>query len=165
MNKKTGNSKKPRKRKPRRVGNRRGRQVEAQGHVFDSQTEFECFLILKSDKSIKHIEVHPGPFQVIPPFEVQCGECYGSGRQPSEKRRDATINCTRCKGKGVIKRNGRKYTPDFKVTYVDGQEEFIDAKGAYVDKTFNYYKTMFEWVTRKQLIIMQKTKEGGFIRK
>ena len=168
MNKKTNFSKKPRRKpkaKPKRTGNRRGQPVTAFGETFDSKTEFEAFMILKSDKSVKHIEVHPGPFQLIPDFEVQCGSCFGSGRQPSEKRRGKTVNCERCDGKSVLKRGGRKYTPDFHVKYHDGTEEYIDAKGSYIDKTFPYYKTMFEWITRKQLIIMQKTDEGGFVRK
>ena len=167
LNKKTGTSKKPRRQRKsfdKKKNARSGVKVHAFGHDFDSKAERDFFLILKSDKNVKDVQVHPGPYELLAPFEVKCQDCQGTGRQPSEKRPGNTVQCTRCSGEGVKKRRGMKYTPDFLVTYQNGTEEVIDVKG-YINESFAYYKKMFEWITRKELIVIQQDKNGGFKRK
>ena len=167
LNKKTKISKTPRRKRKsftQSKNARSGTKVHAFGYDWDSKAERDYYMILKSDKNVKDVQVHPGPYEILAPFEVKCQDCDGSGRQPSEKRPGNTVQCGRCSGNGVKKRKAMTYTPDFLVTYKDGKEEIIDVKG-FINESFPLRKKMFEWVTRKELIVIQQEKGGGFKRK
>lgn len=134
------------------------RKVNFQGIQFDSQAEFEYYMLLKKDKMVDNIELHP-QFAILKPYEVTCGRCEGRGKVLNKK----TLNlnkCGLCKGYGKRTKAGAVYTADFKVTYVDGEEKIVDVKGGPVSKDFTLRRKLFEIQTGKELVIAKKTKQG-----
>lgn len=144
------------RRKPKNKYN--ARKIEFGGHVFDSLAERDFYLILKNDKTVKDIELQP-QYEIIKPYKVKCGRCDGRGKVLNTK----TLNlnkCTLCKGYGTRTKQGAKYTADFKVTYIDGEEKVIDVKGGPTSKDFTLRKKLFEVLTGKELVIAKKTGKG-----
>ncbi|MCM3739219.1 DUF1064 domain-containing protein [Oceanobacillus luteolus] len=144
--------------KRRRRNKYNARKVEFQGMEFDSKAEWEFYMLLKNDKLVKDIELHP-EYTIIEPYKVECGRCDGRGRT-FNKRTGNFNKCTLCRGYGTREKAGAKYTADFKVTYVDGLEEIIDVKGGPVSKDFPLRRKLFEIAAGKELIIAKKTKNG-----
>ncbi len=143
------------RRKPKNKYN--ARKVEFGGHVFDSLAERDFYLILKNDKTVSDIELQP-QYEIIKPYKVKCGRCDGRGKVLNTK----TLNlnkCTLCKGYGTRTKQGAKYTADFKVTYIDGEEKVIDVKG-HASRDFTLRKKLFEIKTGHELVIAKKTKKG-----
>nr|WP_276536909.1 DUF1064 domain-containing protein [Oceanobacillus caeni] len=133
------------------------RKVNFQGIEFDSKAEYEYYLILKNDKMVQDIELQP-EYQIIKPYKVKCGRCDGRGKVLNTE----TLNlnkCTLCKGYGTRTKQGAKYTADFKVTYIDGEEKVIDVKGR-ASRDFTLRKKLFEVLTGKELVIAKKTGKG-----
>ncbi|WP_068672294.1 DUF1064 domain-containing protein [Oceanobacillus sp. Castelsardo] len=144
------------RRKPKNKYN--ARKIEFQGVTFDSQAEYEYYLILKNDKSVQDIELQP-EYQIIKPYKVKCGRCDGRGKVLNTK----TLNlnkCTLCKGYGTRTKSGAKFTADFKVTYIDGEIKVIDVKGGPTSKDFTLRKKLFEIKTGHELVIAKKTGKG-----
>jgi len=139
-------------------------KVEYNGIEFDSLTErdFYIYLTENMDKlGICQIRPHP-QYKLIEPFELTCPACKGEGTQKSEKTgRD--INCKRCKGSKVMKRQGTSYTADFQVLYSDGGSTTFDVKGFKNDR-FPLYKKLFEHKYGIQLVEVYR-KQGEWIYK
>lgn len=134
------------------------RKIVFQGIEFDSKAEYEYYLLLKNDKTVKKIELHP-EFNIIDSYKVECGRCDGTG-QVYNKRTGNFNKCALCKGKRKRTKQGAKYTADFKVTYVDGYEEIIDVKGGVTSRDFTLRRKLFEIKTGKELVIAKKTRKG-----
>ena len=136
----------------------KSKKVSYYGHDFDSQSEGEFFLLLRSDPTVEKIELQP-QYTLIEAFTVDCGKCRGEGKVKSPKSKNM-IQCRSCKGTGESKRRPWTYKADFLVTYKDGRQEVIDVKGGFTDAKFPYVKKMFEWVTGQELVVWKKTKKG-----
>ena len=126
------------------------------GIEFDSIAESEFYLLLKSDKTVKGIQLQP-EFQIIDDYMVDCGRCAGTG----QKYNDRTGNynkCKLCKGQGARRKSGAKYTADFRVTYIDGHVDVIDVKGGRNSRNFTLRRKLFEIETGRELKIARKTR-------
>jgi len=132
-------------------------KTELDGYLFDSQTEAAFYQHLESRDDVKEITVHP-TFTLIEGFEVLCGRC-SEGKVPSPKT-GKLIQCRRCGGVGVIRRQPWHYTPDFLVKWESGEQSFYDVKGGWKDAKFNYVKKMFEWRYRTELLVVKPYKNG-----
>lgn len=143
------------------MGKINSKQIEIDGHVFDSKTEAEFYETLKNDTSVKHIELQP-QFILLDGFEANCRNCVGTGKVSSVKT-GRQIQCKRCEGSGVKHRQPWTYKADFKVTYQDGTQEVIDVKG-YANERFPLVKKMWEYRNRQELIVVKKQK-GKWVRK
>lgn len=143
------------------MGKINAKKVDLDGYTFDSQTEAEYYLFLKSQDDIKHIEVHP-KYLLLHPFHIPCNRCRGEGKAPSPST-GKPIQCKRCKGSGKKERQGTEYTADFQVYYKDGYTEVIDVKG-FINDRFPLYKKLFEHEYNVELVVVQK-KKGEWVRK
>lgn len=134
------------------------RKVNFQGKEFDSKAEWEFYMLLKNDKTVSDITLHP-EFAIIKPYKVECGKCDGSG-QVYNNRTGNFNKCRSCKGYGKREKPGATYTADFWVFYIDGHTEVIDVKGGPVSKDFPLRRKLFEMNTGRELVIARKTKKG-----
>ncbi|MGN7311476.1 DUF1064 domain-containing protein [Alkalicoccobacillus gibsonii] len=138
------------------------KKVVYQGIEFDSKSEYEFFLLLKSDKNVTDIQIQP-QYTLLEAFSLSCYKCEGKGKVLNDK----TLNmnkCTFCSGTGKKKRQPWKYRADFLVTYANGKQEVIDVKG-YANERFPLVKKMFESVTGQELIVWTKDRKKGWVRK
>jgi len=132
------------------------------GIEFDSIAESEFYLLLKADKTVQEIELHP-EYQIIDPYKVKCGRCTGTGQRFNE--RTGNFNkCTLCKGAGKRTKRGAIYTADFFVRYIDGHEAVYDVKGGPTSRDFTLRRKLFEMKTGRELKIAKKTKQGWDIK-
>lgn len=138
------------------------RKVSFQGKEFDSKAEWEFYMLLKNDKTVQDIELHP-EYTILDKYKVVCGRCDGRGRVYNQKTGNFN-KCSLCKGYGQREKQGARYTADFKVTYVDGHEEIIDVKGGPLSKDFPLRRKLFEIHVGKELTIAKKTKKGWEIK-
>lgn len=123
----------------KKTGRINSRKTVALGIEFDSKTEAEYYLFLKSDPEVVGIELQP-QYMLLEGFYITTRE----GKR--KKRRDW------------------KFTADFLVTYKDGTQEVIDVKG-YANDRFPYMKKMFEYRYKQELVVVMKDKQKGWIRK
>jgi hypothetical protein len=126
---------------------------------FDSKTEGEYYQYLINNQEglgIQKIMLQHS-FELIPGFNVDCLECRkGMVKSPKTGK---LIQCKKCKGEGVNKRQSWTYTADFVIFYKDKQSEVIDVKG-FANERFPLVKKMFEWKYGKRLIVVEKSKKG-----
>ncbi|TFF43632.1 DUF1064 domain-containing protein [Bacillus thuringiensis] len=122
----------------KKTGRINSRKTVALGIEFDSKTEAEYYLFLKSNPEVVEIELQP-QYMLLEGFYITTreGKC--------KKRRDW------------------KFTADFLVTYKDGTQEVIDVKG-YANDRFPYFKKMFEHRYQQELVVVKKDKQKGWIR-
>ncbi len=123
------------------------------GIVFDSQLEGQFYQHLTNDPNVKHIELQP-QYTLLEPFKIRCSKCKGEGKTPSPKT-DRLIKCKTCEGTGKRKRRGSTYHADFKVTYMNGEEEVIDVKG-WANERFPMTKKLFEYRYGQELIVIKR---------
>ncbi|WP_414160104.1 DUF1064 domain-containing protein, partial [Staphylococcus aureus] len=123
----------------KKTGRINSRKTVALGIEFDSKTEAEYYLFLKSNPEVVGIELQP-QYMLLEGFYITTRE----GKR--KKRRDW------------------KFTADFLVTYKDGTQEVIDVKG-YANDRFPYMKKMFEYRYKQELVVVMKDKQKGWIRK
>ncbi|MES9730279.1 DUF1064 domain-containing protein [Bacillus sp. AP50] len=123
----------------KKTGRINSRKTVVQGIEFDSKTEAEYYLVLKSNPEVVEIELQP-QYMLLEGFYITTRE----GKR--KKRRDW------------------KFTADFLVTYKDGTQEVIDVKG-YANDRFPYMKKMFEYRYKQELVVVMKDKQKGWIRK
>lgn len=121
------------------TGRINSRKTVALGIKFDSKTEAEYYLSLKSDPEVVEIKLQP-QYMLLEGFYITTRE----GKR--KKRRDW------------------KFTADFLVTYKDGTQEVIDVKG-FANDRFPYMKKMFEYRYKQELVVVMKDKQKGWIRK
>lgn len=131
----------------------------AGGLVFDSQTEAQYYLHLTNNPDVKHIEIQP-QYTLLESFKIRCNLCKGEGKIPSPKT-GRPIKCKKCEGQGKRSRQGWTYKPDFKVIYMDGNEEVIDVKG-WANERFPLVKKMWERKYGEELIVIKSDKKGGW---
>lgn len=144
------------------MGKIRSKKIEIDGHTFDSKTEGEYYLFLKSLPNVREIFIQP-QFTFIEPFTVDCVKCNGNGKVMNGKTGNLN-NCIACKGTGKRKRRGWTYTADFEVWYDDDTpDEVIDVKG-YANERFPLVKKMFEYKMGFPLVVVKKEK-GEWVRK
>lgn len=122
----------------KKTGRINSRKTVALGIEFDSKTEAEYYLVLKSNPEVVEIELQP-QYMLLEGFYITTRE----GKR--KKRRDW------------------KFTADFLVTYKDGTQEVIDVKG-YANDRFPYFKKMFEHRYQQELVVVKKDKQKGWIR-
>lgn len=122
----------------KKTGRINSRKTVVQGIEFDSKTEAEYYLVLKSNPEVVEIELQP-QYMLLEGFYITTRE----GKR--KKRRDW------------------KFTADFLVTYKDGTQEVIDVKG-YANDRFPYFKKMFEHRYQQELVVVKKDKQKGWIR-
>ncbi|MGY4559450.1 DUF1064 domain-containing protein [Bacillus thuringiensis] len=122
----------------KKTGRINSRKTVVLGIEFDSKTEAEYYLVLKSDSEVVEIELQP-QYMLLEGFYITT---RGGKRK---KRRDW------------------KFTADFLVTYKDGTQEVIDVKG-YANDRFPYFKKMFEHRYQQELVVVKKDKQKGWIR-
>lgn len=122
----------------KKTGRINSRKTVALGIEFDSKTEAEYYLFLKSNPEVVEIELQP-QYMLLEGFYITTRE----GKR--KKRRDW------------------KFTADFLVTYKDGTQEVIDVKG-YANDRFSYFKKMFEHRYQQELVVVKKDKQKGWIR-
>lgn len=130
------------------------KKITLDGHTFDSQTEAEYYLYLKTKDYIREIIIQPH-YVLLEPFQLTCGKCK-NGKVESPKT-GKLINCKTCKGTGKINRQGWTYHADFEVWYEDDECEVIDVKG-YANERFPLVKKMFEHTQNKPLTLIKKIK-------
>lgn len=123
----------------KKTGRINSRKTVVLGIEFDSKTEAEYYLVLKSNPEVVEIELQP-QYMLLEGFYITTRE----GKR--KKRRDW------------------KFTADFLVTYKDGTQEVIDVKG-YGNDRFPYMKKMFEYRYKQELVVVMKDKQKGWIRK
>ncbi|MDA1636479.1 DUF1064 domain-containing protein [Bacillus cereus] len=123
----------------KKTGRINSRKTVALGIEFDSKTEAEYYLVLKSNPEVVEIKLQP-QYMLLEGFYITTRE----GKR--KKRRDW------------------KFTADFLVTYKDGTQEVIDVKG-YANDRFPYMKKMFEYRYKQELVVVMKDKKKGWIRK
>ncbi|MCC2361694.1 DUF1064 domain-containing protein [Bacillus cereus] len=123
----------------KKTGRINSRKTVVLGIEFDSKTEAEYYLVLKSNPEVVEIELQP-QYMLLEGFYITTRE----GKR--KKRRDW------------------KFTADFLVTYKDGTQEVIDVKG-YANDRFPYMKKMFEYRYKQELVVVMKDKQKGWIRK
>ena len=138
------------------MGKIASKKVEIDGHLFDSQTEAEFYMYLKSRKDVQKIELQP-QFILLDEFYISCSKCV-DGKVTSTKTGNL-INCKTCKGTGERKRRSWTYTADFRVTWIDGIQMIIDVKG-HANERFPLVKKMFEYKNGYELLVVKKTKRG-----
>lgn len=122
----------------KKTGRINSRKTVVLGIEFDSKTEAEYYLFLKSNPEVVEIELQP-QYILLEGFYITTRE----GKR--KKRRDW------------------KFTADFLVTYKDGTQEVIDVKG-YANDRFPYFKKMFEHRYQQELVVVKKDKQKGWIR-
>ncbi|PDY91447.1 DUF1064 domain-containing protein [Bacillus toyonensis] len=123
----------------KKTGRINSRKTVVLGIEFDSKTEAEYYLVLKSNPEVVEIELQP-QYMLLEGFYITTRD----GKR--KKRRDW------------------KFTADFLVTYKDGTQEVIDVKG-YANDRFPYMKKMFEYRYKQELVVVMKDKQKGWIRK
>ncbi|PFY51557.1 DUF1064 domain-containing protein [Bacillus pseudomycoides] len=123
----------------KKTGRINSRKTVVLGIEFDSKTEAEYYLFLKSNPEVVEIELQP-QYMLLEGFYITTRD----GKR--KKRRDW------------------KFTADFLVTYKDGTQEVIDVKG-YANDRFPYMKKMFEYRYKQELVVVMKDKQKGWIRK
>jgi len=132
------------------------KKVEYEGHVFDSQTEYEYYLHLKGREDVTDIVLQPF-FTLMEAFNIECGRCI-DGKVTSNKTGNL-IKCKRCKGTGRIKRREWRYTADFLVVTDKGMLEVIDVKG-WANERFPLVRKMFEYKYGHELLVVKKHGKG-----
>ncbi|EEM14060.1 MULTISPECIES: DUF1064 domain-containing protein [Bacillus] len=123
----------------KKTGRINSRKTVVLGIEFDSKTEAEYYLFLKSNPEVVEIKLQP-QYMLLEGFYITTRD----GKR--KKRRDW------------------KFTADFLVTYKDGTQEVIDVKG-YANDRFPYMKKMFEYRYKQELVVVMKDKQKGWIRK
>ncbi|PGB25376.1 hypothetical protein COM06_17680 [Bacillus toyonensis] len=123
----------------KKTGRINSRKTVVLGIEFDSKTEAEYYLVLKSNPEVVEIELQP-QYMLLEGFYITTRD----GKR--KKRRDW------------------KFTADFIVTYKDGTQEVIDVKG-FANDRFPYMKKMFEYRYKQELVVVMKDKQKGWIRK
>ncbi|MBE7105180.1 DUF1064 domain-containing protein [Bacillus cereus] len=123
----------------KKTGRINSKKTQVGDIVFDSKTEAEYYLVLKSDPEVVEIQLQP-QYMLLEGFYITTRD----GKQ--KKRRDW------------------KFTADFLGTYKDGTQEVIDVKG-YANDRFPYMKKMFEYRYKQELVVVMKDKQKGWIRK
>lgn len=139
---------------------------EADGHVFDSKSEYDFYqylIFFKKELDIESIEMQPS-FELVPAYEVECWKCNGTGLSWNEK----TKRNNKCKRKscqnGILHKKNIIYTADYKIKCHSGREMIVDVKG-YLgqSKDFNLRKRLFEAKFGVEVVIVTKNKNGtGF---
>ncbi|MGR5984946.1 DUF1064 domain-containing protein [Bacillus cytotoxicus] len=119
----------------------RSKKVVIDGIQFDSKSEAEYYEYLKTRKDVTRIECHPS-YTLVPSFEIK-----------------STIT-----KRGKAKRTAMRFTPDFKVTYIDGREEVVDVKGdkRAINESFPLRKKLWEYQHKRELVVViwdKKAKE------
>ncbi|MGG3528941.1 DUF1064 domain-containing protein [Bacillus pseudomycoides] len=123
----------------KKTGRINSRKTVVLGIEFDSKTEAEYYLFLKSNPEVVEIKLQP-QYMLLEGFYITTRD----GKR--KKRRDW------------------KFTADFLVTYKDGTQEVIDVK-SYANDRFPYMKKMFEYRYKQELVVVMKDKQKGWIRK
>ncbi|MGG0516616.1 DUF1064 domain-containing protein [Bacillus pseudomycoides] len=123
----------------KKTGRINSRKTVVLGIEFDSKTEAEYYLFLKSNPEVVEIKLQP-QYMLLEGFYITTRD----GKR--KKRRDW------------------KFIADFLVTYKDGTQEVIDVKG-YANDRFPYMKKMFEYRYKQELVVVMKDKQKGWIRK
>lgn len=131
------------------------RKCIVDGIEFDSSTEADYYLFLKSNENVKDIILQP-QYVLAEAFQVSCSKCKGEGKTPSPKT-GKPVNCRTCRGTGERTRQAWTYKADFRVIYQDGYEEVIDVKG-WANERFPLVKKMWELQNGKELIVIEKKK-------
>ncbi|PEB52464.1 hypothetical protein COO03_11805 [Bacillus sp. AFS098217] len=122
-----------RKRKVKAKPKINSKSVVIDGITFDSKSEADYYKYLKKQEDVAHIECHP-QYELIPSFEIKSS---------------ITKN-------GKSKKSAMKFTPDFKVTYSDGQIEVVDVKGSKkaINEGFPLRKKLWEYLHKQELIVV-----------
>lgn len=143
------------KRKKRQNVNHK--KIEFEGHVFDSTTElryYQYLLSVKEENGIESIEIQPTTV-VMEGYTVECKKCFGTGKIVSQ----TTGNLIKCSRRicieGRVARGEMVYTPDYKITYVDGRVKYVDVKG-YVGQSeeFRLKRRMFEAKVGQEVVVV-----------
>lgn len=147
---------------PRRKGKKliQSKKVSYAGYEFDSITEAEYYKHLLQQDDIDRIEVHP-QYVLLEAFNVPCSACFGTGKVKSAKTGN-DVQCRKCKGESVRNRQGTIYTPDFEITYKNGEKRLVDVKGGKVNESFGLRKKLFENRYGIELVVIKWGKKKGF---
>lgn len=146
------------RKKLKRKRNKYGAQKTMfRGILFDSKAEADYYKYLLADKMVKDIQLQP-EYTIIEPFKIKCSKCDGNG-QFLNGRTNRFNKCRTCKGSGKRTRTKAKYTPDFRVEYVDGLVEVVDIKGSQTE-AFRLRRKLWEMKYDTELVVIKKTNKG-----
>ncbi|MDC2867580.1 DUF1064 domain-containing protein [Bacillus sp. BP-3] len=111
----------------------RSKEIIYDGIKFDSKTECDYYKYLKTRDDVLKIDAHP-EYELIPSF---------------------TIKSSITKS-GKSKKQAMKFTPDFRVIYVDGRIEVVDVKGSKkaINEGFPLRKKLWEYLHKQELIVV-----------
>ncbi|WP_412676131.1 DUF1064 domain-containing protein [Bacillus paranthracis] len=116
------------------------KKVTYDGIDFDSQSEMNYYKYLKGREDVTHVECHPS-YTLVPSFEIK-----------------SSITKS-----GKSKKTAMRFTPDFKVTYLDGRIEVVDVKGSKkaINEAFPIRKKLWEYLNKQELIVVIWDKKLG----
>lgn len=109
----------------RRRGKYNNKRVKLDGYTFDSKREAEYYVVLKKDRCVAALVVHP-KYELTPKYTNADG----------------------------VKRRAMHYVADFLVTYKDGTEKVVDVKGVETP-VFKMKRILFELKYGKVITIVR----------